>query len=260
MPEDKELSFWDHLDVLRHLLMRVVVVWLVFGIGYFILMPEIFDKVILAPCYDNFVFYDLLKYIGTSLGFTGDFFTKEFTVHLININMAAQFFTHLSTAFWLSVVTAVPYLIYEAWRFIAPALYKEEKRGVRKAFLLGTVMFFIGVAVGYFMVFPLTLRFLATYELSGAIENQISLNSYIDIFMMLILCIGLSFELPLVTWILSLIGLLNRKTMREYRRHSFIVFFILAAIITPTGDPFTLSVVAIPLCLLYEMSIYLMKK
>ncbi|MDD6473649.1 MAG: twin-arginine translocase subunit TatC [Bacteroidales bacterium] len=260
MPEDKELSFWDHLDVLRHLLMRVVVVWLVFGIGYFILMPEIFDKVILAPCYDNFVFYDLLKYIGTSLGFTGDFFTKEFTVHLININMAAQFFTHLSTAFWLSVVTAVPYLIYEAWRFIAPALYKEEKRGVRKAFLLGTVMFFIGVAVGYFMVFPLTLRFLATYELSGAIENQISLNSYIDIFMMLILCIGLSFELPLVTWILSLIGLLNRKTMREYRRHSVIVIFILAAIITPTGDPFTLSVVAIPLCLLYEMSIYLMKK
>ena len=174
--------------------------------------------------------------------------------------MAAQFFTHLSTAFWLSVVTAVPYLIYEAWRFIAPALYKEEKRGVRKAFLLGTVMFFIGVAVGYFMVFPLTLRFLATYELSGAIENQISLNSYIDIFMMLILCIGLSFELPLVTWILSLIGLLNRKTMREYRRHSVIVIFILAAIITPTGDPFTLSVVAIPLCLLYEMSIYLMKK
>ena len=240
--------------------MRVVVVWLVFGIGYFILMPEIFDKVILAPCYDNFVFYDLLKYIGTSLGFTGDFFTKEFTVHLININMAAQFFTHLSTAFWLSVVTAVPYLIYEAWRFTAPALYKEEKRGVRKAFLLGTVMFFIGVAVGYFMVFPLTLRFLATYELSGAIENQISLNSYIDIFMMLILCIGLSFELPLVTWILSLIGLLNRKTMREYRRHSVIVIFILAAIITPTGDPFTLSVVAIPLCLLYEMSIYLMKK
>ena len=260
MPEDKELSFWDHLDVLRHLLMRVVVVWLVFVIVYFILMPEIFDKVILAPCYDNFVFYDLLKYIGTSLGFTGDFFTKEFTVHLININMAAQFFTHLSTAFWLSVVTAVPYLIYEAWRFIAPALYKEEKRGVRKAFLLGTVMFFIGVAVGYFMVFPLTLRFLATYELSGAIENQISLNSYIDIFMMLILCIGLSFELPLVTWILSLIGLLNRKTMREYRRHSVIVIFILAAIITPTGDPFTLSVVAIPLCLLYEMSIYLMKK
>ena len=260
MPEDKELSFWDHLDVLRHLLMRVVVVWLVFGIGYFILMPEIFDKVILAPCYDNFVFYDLLKYIGTSLGFTGDFFTKEFTVHLININMAAQFFTHLSTAFWLSVVTAVPYLIYEAWRFIAPALYKEEKRGVRKAFLLGTVMFFIGVAVGYFMVFPLTLRFLATSELSGAIENQISLNSYIDIFMMLILCIGLSFELPLVTWILYLIGLLNRKTMREYRRHSVIVIFILAAIITPTGDPFTLSVVAIPLCLLYEMSIYLMKK
>ena len=120
-------------------------------------------------------------------------------------------------------------------------------------------MFFLGVLLGYFMVYPLTLRFLATYELSTQIENQISLNSYIDNFMMLVLMMGLVFELPLVTWLLSLMGLVTKSFLRKYRRHAIVLIFIVAAIITPTGDPFTLSVVAIPLCLLYEMSILLIK-
>ena len=131
----------------------------------------------------------------------------------------------------------------------------EETRGVRKALALGTVMFFIGVLLGYFMVYPLTLRFLSTYQLSTLIENQISLNSYINNFMMLVLCMGLAFELPLLTWLLSLLGLVNKAFLRKYRRHAVVVIVILAAVITPTGDPFTLSVVAIPLYLLYELSI-----
>ena len=120
-------------------------------------------------------------------------------------------------------------------------------------------MFFLGVLLGYFMVYPLTLRFLSTYELSAAIENQISLNSYIDNFMMLVLCMGLAFELPLVTWLLSLLGVVNKSFLRKYRRHAVVIIVIAAAIITPTGDPFTLSVVAIPLYLLYEMSILMIK-
>ena len=132
-------------------------------------------------------------------------------------------------------------------------------RGVRKALCVGTVMFFVGVLLGYFMVWPLTLRFLSTYQLSTLIENQISLNSYIDNFMMLVLCMGLAFELPLVTWLLSLLGLVNRAFLRRYRRHAAVVIVILAAVITPTGDPFTLSVVAIPLYLLYELSILMVK-
>ena len=178
---------------------------------------------------------------------------------LVNINLAAPFLIHMSTAFWMSVVTAAPYLFYEIWRFVSPALYPHELRGVRKAMLIGAGMFFVGVLIGYFMVYPLTLRFLSTYQLSSLIENQISLNSYIDNFMMLILCMGLAFELPLVTWLLSLLGIVHKRLLRKYRRHAVVLIVIVAAVITPTGDPFTLAVVAIPLYLLYELSILMIK-
>ncbi|NCC09319.1 MAG: twin-arginine translocase subunit TatC [Bacteroidia bacterium] len=253
------MTFWDHLEDLRRVLFRVIAIWLVLAIGYFIAMPHLFDRVILAPCHNDFIFYDLLRYIGTRFNLTDEFFTQEFKVKLVNINLAAPFFIHLSTAFWMSVVTAMPYLLFEVWRFISPALYPNERSGVRKALMVGTVMFFIGVALGYFMVYPLTLRFLSTYQLSAEIENILSLNSYIDNFMMLILCMGLAFELPLVTWLLSLLGLVNKSLLRTYRRHAFVIIVIAAAIITPTGDPFTLSVVAIPLYLLYELSILMIK-
>lgn len=256
---DNELTFWDHLDVLRRALFRILAVWMVLAVGYFLAMPVLFDKVILAPCHNDFIFYDLLRWIGQELDLKDEFFTSEFHVKLVNINLAAPFFIHISTAFWMSVVTATPYLFYEVWRFIRPALYTNERNGVRKALSIGTVMFFFGVALGYFMVYPLTLRFLSTYQLSATIENQISLNSYIDNFMMLVLCMGLAFELPLVTWLLSLLGLVHKTMLRKYRRHAIVLIVIAAAIITPTGDPFTLSVVAIPLYLLYELSILMIR-
>ena len=259
MSADKELTFWDHLDELRKVLIRVLVVWFVLAVAYFVAMPWLFDRVILAPCNNDFIFYDLLRFIGEKLDLRDEFFTQEFHVKLVNINLAAPFLIHMSTAFWMSVVTAMPYLFYEVWRFISPALYPNEMRGVRKAMAIGTVMFFVGVLLGYFIVYPLTLRFLSTYQLSGLIENQISLNSYIDNFMMLNLCMGAAFELPLLAWLLSLLGLVNKAFLRKYRRHAAVVIVILAAVITPTGDPFTLSVVAIPLYLLYELSILMIK-
>ena len=256
---EKELTFWDHLDELRRVLFRVLGVWFVLAIGYFIAMPYLFDNVILAPCHNDFIFYDLLRWIGQRLDLQDEFFTQEFHVKLVNINLAAPFFVHMSTAFWMSVVTAAPYTFYEIWRFVSPALYPNERKGVRKSLGIGTVMFFIGVLLGYFMVYPLTLRFLSTYQLSAAIENQISLNSYIDNFMMLVLCMGLAFELPLVTWLLSLLGLVHKTFLRKYRRHAVVIIVIASAIITPTGDPFTLTVVAVPLYLLYELSILMIK-
>ena len=256
---EKELTFWDHLDELRRVLFRVLGVWFVLAIGYFIAMPYLFDKVIMAPCHNDFIYYDLLRWKGQSLDLQDEFFTQEFHVKLVNINLAAPFFVHMSTAFWMSVVTAAPYFFYEIWRFVSPALYPNERKGVRKALGIGTVMFFIGVLLGYFMVYPLTLRFLSTYQLSAAIENQISLNSYIDNFMMLVLCMGLAFELPLVTWLLSLLGLVHKTFLRKYRRHAVVIIVIASAIITPTGDPFTLTVVAVPLYLLYELSILMIK-
>ncbi len=255
----KELTFWDHLDELRWVLMRILVVWFVLAVGYFIAMPWLFDKVILAPCHNDFIFYDVLRYVGQLFHMDDAFFTEDFHVKLININLAAPFFIQISTAFWMSVVTATPYLFFEIWRFISPALYPNERRGVKKALLIGTVMFFLGVLLGYFMVYPLTLRFLASYQLSAEIENQISLNSYIDNFMMLVLCMGLAFELPLVTWLLSLMGIVHKSFLRKYRRHAAIIIVFVAAVITPTGDPFTLTVVSVPLYLLYELSILMIK-
>lgn len=259
--EERELSFWDHLDVLRWLIVRVIVAWVVLAVAFFIIMPDFFDKIILAPCYNDFIFYDCLRWIGKTLHLNDPFFTQDgFEVHLQNINLASQFFVHITTSFLMAVVVTAPYLVYEIWRFVRPALYPNELKGVRKAFSLGTMFFFLGVAVGYFMIFPLALRFLSTYQLSAAIENEISLNSYIDNFMMLVLMMGVAFELPLVTWLLSLLGLVTRSFLREYRRHAFLVIVVFAAIITPTGDPFTLSAVALPLYLLYELSIFMVKE
>ena len=184
------MTFWDHLDVLRRILFRVIGIWLVLAIGFFIAMPYLFDNVILAPCHNDFAFYDLLRYIGQKFNLTDEFFTQEFKVKLLNFNLAAPFFIHMSTAFYLSVVVAIPYLFYEIWRFVNPALYANERRGVRKALFIGTIMFYIGMLLGYYMVFPLTLRFLSTYQLSAEVENVLSLSSYIDNFMMLILCMG----------------------------------------------------------------------
>lgn len=256
---DKELTFWEHLDELRCVLFRVIGVWFVLAVGYFVAMPWLFDSVVLAPCHDDFFFYGLLRRVGQIFSMQEGVFTQGAEIRLININLAAPFFIHLSTAFWMSVVTAVPYLFFEVWRFIRPALYPNEQRGVRKALCIGTVMFYVGVLLGYFMVYPLTLRFLSTYQLSASIENQISLNSYIDNFMMLILCMGLAFELPLVTWMLSLLGLVHKSLLRRYRRHALVIITFIAAVITPTGDPFTLAVVTIPLYMLYELSILLIK-
>jgi sec-independent protein translocase protein TatC len=255
-----EMTFWDHLDVLRHALFRIIGVWLVLAVVYFAAMPTLFDEVVLAPCRNDFIFYDMLRRVGDTFGLTDDFFTQEFSVKLVNINLAAPFLIHMSTAFWMAVVTTMPYILYEVWRFVRPALYPKELSGVRKALVLGTVMFFAGVLIGYFMVYPLTLRFLSTYTLSAQIENIISLNSYIDNFMMLILCMGLAFELPLLTWLLSIMGVVDKAFLRKYRRHAVVAIVIIAAVITPTGDPFTLTIVSLPLYLLYEISILMIKE
>ena len=146
------------------------------------------------------------------------------------------------------------------WTFVRPALYEKEVRGARIAFALGTVMFYLGVAVGYFLVFPITMRFLFTYQLSSTIHNQLSLDSYMDNFLMLNLVMGLVFELPLLAWTLSAIGILRRKFFSRYRRHAVVVLLVLAAVITPTGDPFTLMIVFLPLYLLFEVSALIVKK
>lgn len=255
-----EMTFWEHIEEFRWSIIRVVGVWLVVAIGYFVAMPYLFDAVILAPCHNDFIFYELLRKVALYGGIESDFIMQPFEVTLININLAAPFFIHISTALTLAIVTCIPYLFYELWRFVSPALEARERRGIKGVFTFGSVMFFLGVALGYFMVYPLTLRFLSGYQISTQIDNMISLNSYIDNFAMLIVCMGIAFEFPLILWLLSYMGIVSRSMLRHYRRHAIAIVVIVAAIITPTGDPFTLTVVSLPLYLLYELSILLAKE
>ena len=262
MAEEKlqEMSFWDHIDALRAVLIRVVVVLVAVTIGLFAVMPTIFDTVILAPCHGDFALYRLFERMTSSVSWLPQFSTEGFQVELINIKLASQFFIHMSSSFWLALALTFPFVLYQLWTFIAPALYPNEKRGVKLAFFMGCLMFFLGVAVGYFVVFPVTLRFLADYHVSAMVPNQISLDSYMDTFLMLIFVMGVIFELPMVAWLLGSLGVLKRDFFRTYRRHAIIVLLALAAIITPTGDPFTLMVVFLPIYLLYELSAYLVPK
>lgn len=259
--EDKsaEMSFWGHLDALRSVLWKASAVLVVCVIGFFSVMPDIFDSVILAPCRGDFVLYRLFEKVTQMFPSLPQFTTEGFHVELINIQLASQFFIHMSTSFWLALVFSCPVLLYLLWTFVKPALYANEVRGVKMAFCLGTVMFFLGVAVGYFIVFPVTLRFLAEYQVSALVPNQISLDSYMDTFVAMLFVMGLVFELPLVAWTLGAIGILHREWLRKYRRHAIVALLVLAAFITPTGDPFTLMVVFTPLYMLYELSIFFVK-
>ncbi|MBQ4229897.1 MAG: twin-arginine translocase subunit TatC [Bacteroidaceae bacterium] len=253
--QEGAMSFWDHLEVLRWAVFRSACVLMVIMIGTFIAMPYIFDRFILAPTNNDFFTYRWLNAIGRGIVKL----SPDFDVQIININVASQFMTHISTSISLAAVIAFPYFIWEIWRFIEPALFEDEVKHLKPAFLGGTLMFYVGCAIGYMLVFPFTFRFLVEYNLSPNITNQINLQSYIDNFTMLILVMGIVFEMPLLAWLLSLFGILKKSFLREYKKHAIVILLISAAIITPSGDPFTLMLVFIPLYVLYELSILVVR-
>lgn len=259
---DSGMSFWEHLDVLRGVLIRAAVLLLIVTIGMFCLMPQIFDSVILAPCNQQFPVYSFLNHIQSAdiLGLSSTEFEQDFNIELININLASQFMIHMSLSFWLALVLSAPALMFLLWQFVSPGLYKRERKPITIGLTFGTVMFYLGVAVSYFIVFPLTLRFLSGYQLSSEIPNIISIQSYMDTLINLSLLLGLAFELPLVAMILGRFRLLTRNFFARYRRHAIVALLVLAAVITPTGDPFTLLVVFIPLYLLWESSALLVPR
>ena len=249
------MSFWDHLEVLRWAVFRSACVLMVIMIGTFIAMPYIFDRFILAPTNNDFFTYRWLNAIGRGIVKL----SPDFDVQIININVASQFMTHISTSISLAAVIAFPYFIWEIWRFIEPALFEDEVKHLKPAFLGGTLMFYVGCAIGYMLVFPFTFRFLVEYNLSPNITNQINLQSYIDNFTMLILVMGIVFEMPLLAWLLSLFGILKKSFLHKNKKHAIVILLISAAIITPSGDPFTLMLVFIPLYVLYELSILVVR-
>lgn len=258
--EDAGLSFWGHLEVLRWALFRVAVALVILMVACFVAMPYVFDSFVLGPTTSDFFLYRWLGQFSRILPFFDGFADEQFKVDIININVASQFMTHMTTSFWFALVLIFPYLIYEIWKFVSPALFPHEKKSIGFAFSFGTVMFFLGCAIGYCLVFPFTFRFLTNYTISANIVNQISLNSYMNNFLMMIFIMGVVFELPLLIWVLSNMGMVNRTFLKQYRRHAIVVLMILAAVITPSGDPFTLMVVFLPLYCLYELGIRLARR
>lgn len=250
-----EMSFWGHLDALRSVLFKIVAVFLVLAIAAFIIMPWFFDHVVLAPCQGDFItyrFFDMISGAGIlPAELSAD---PNFHVNLVSMQLTTQFFIHMSSSCWLAFVVGFPIIIYLLWTFVEPALYDSEKHGIRRAFFFGNLMFFLGVIVGYFIVLPLAVRFLSQYTISDRVTGMISLDSYMDNFYTLILLMGMVFELPLLAWLLGKMGLLRRSFFGKYRRHAIVAILILAGMITPTGDPFTLFAVFVPVYALWELS------
>ena len=239
------LTFWDHLDVLRSSLIRMGVAVVVFAVAAFCLKDELFS-VVLAPRSSNFVTYKLLG-------------VDPFSIHLMNTGLTEQFMIHMRTAIYAGLLVASPYILYELFRFVSPGLYQNERHYVVWIVGAAYMMFLMGTLANYFVVFPLTVRFLGTYQVSPDVANMLTLQSYIDTLIGMSLVMGVVFELPVVCGLLGHMGLINNRMMSEYRRHAIVAILIVAAIITPTTDMFTLFVVALPIYLLYELSIQIVR-
>ena len=239
----KQATFWEHLDELRWAILRSLGVTVVFAVALFCLKDQLFN-VVLAPRTSSFITYRLIG-------------ADSFSIHLMNIGLTEQFMTHLRVAIYAGLLFALPYVLYKLFRFVSPGLYQNERKAATWIVGSSYLMFLLGTLINYFIIFPFTLRFLGTYQVSEDVANMLTLQSYIDTLITMSFVLGLVFELPVVCAILGRMGFINGNLMRRYRRHAIVAILIIAAIITPTTDMFTLLVVSVPIWLLYEMSILL---
>jgi sec-independent protein translocase protein TatC len=239
------LTFWDHLDELRSVFIRILVVTAAAAVVAFCLKDELF-AIVLAPRSSDFITYRLMG-------------VEPFCVNLMNTGLTEQFMIHMKTAMYAGILVALPYIIYMLFGFISPALYDNERKYATLLCGSGYVMFMLGTLLNYFLIFPLTVKFLGTYQVSEDVANMLTLQSYMDTLLMMNLVMGIVFELPVVSWILGRMGLVNARMMKSFRRHAVVAIVAVAAIITPTTDAFTLIVVALPIWLLYELSIVIVR-
>ncbi|REJ81436.1 MAG: twin-arginine translocase subunit TatC [Bacteroidetes bacterium] len=251
-----EMTFLGHLEELRWHLVRSVSVLMVFAIALFAFKEFVFDEVLLAPKNPDFFTYRQLCKIALWMNLGEDFCIREIPFVLISTDLSAQFTTHMWVAFIGGFVCAFPYIIWELWRFIKPALHKQERRYARGIVFYTSFLFLCGVLFGYYVISPMTINFLGSYQVSESVKNTITLSSFISTITTMTIISGIIFELPIIVYFLSKIGILNPTFMRTYRRHAVVIILILAAVITPTSDATTLMLVAIPLYVLYELSIF----
>lgn len=249
------MTFWDHLEELRTVLLKSLAAWLVGVVAAFLCKDLLFSW-LFAPASSDFVLYSTLCRLAESTGWAA-LCPGEMEVSFLNTELTAQFMTHVEVSLWAGFILALPFIVYWLYGFVAPALYEHEKKYSIALVACATTLFILGVILDYFLIFPFSFRFLSSYQVTDIVVNQISLSSYISLFIILALLMGLLFEVPVVTWFLAKMGILNASQLRKGRKYVFVAILILAAIITPTGDPFTLMMVTLPIYLLYELSIWI---
>ena len=239
------MTFWDHLDELRTVIIRSLVITMLAAAVAFCLKEQLF-AVVLAPRTSDFITFRLMG-------------VEPFSIHLMNTGLTEQFMIHLKTAMYAGLLVASPYIIYLLFRFVSPALYDNERKYATTLVGSGYLMFMLGTLLNYFLIFPLTVKFLGTYQVSEDVANMLTLQSYMDTLLTMSLVMGIVFELPVVSWLLGKMGLINASMMRTWRKHAIVAILVVSAIITPTTDAFTLFIVALPIWLLYEVSILIVK-
>lgn len=250
------MTFGGHLEVLRKMLFRVIGVIVTFAVVIFCFKDITFD-ILLAPQNNHFVTFEFIEWLAKELGWNFRF--PEYDIKLISTDLSAQFMTHISTSLYLGLLMGSPFLVYELFRFILPALYDDERKHSVKIALSIYGLFIIGILLSYFLLFPISFQFLANYQVDSSIENTITLSSYISTFVTLSFMMGVVFQLPVICFFLAKMGLVSGDMLARYKKHAFIVILVIAAIITPP-DAFTLVIVTLPMYLLYLLGVFIAKR
>lgn len=252
--EEKEMSFLDHLEELRWHLVKSVIAILIGAVIAFIYDEILFDKILFAPKDPNFITYRAFCYVGKFFGLGDGLCIHTIPIQIINMNMGGQFNMHMWASLIAGIILASPYILYQIWSFLRPALYTHEKKSASGLLFYASVLFLLGVAFGYFVLAALSVNFLGNYQISGNIENNINISSYISTITTVTLATGVLFELPIFIYFLTKIGMVTPQFLRKYRRHALILNLIISAVITPP-DLISQIIVALPLTLLYEIGI-----
>lgn len=254
--EEEKMSFLDHLEILRWHLIRIVIALFVGASLAFVFKSFVFDTIVLAPAFNEFITYRIICDLSNAVRMGDGLCFDDLNFLLINLTMAGQFTMHILVSIVAGIIVAFPYILFEVWRFIKPALSKGEKGYARGLVFWGSFLFLNGVLFGYYIITPLSVQFLGNYNVSDLVKNQISLSSYISTVTTITLSSGLVFQLPIIIYFLSKLGFVTPELLKTYRRHSVIAVMLLSALITPP-DVTSQILVAIPLIFLYEISIWI---
>ncbi|MEK6154883.1 twin-arginine translocase subunit TatC [Flavobacteriaceae bacterium 3-367] len=261
MAKDKEvneMSFLDHLEELRWHLIRSTLVVVILGSVAFLMRGFIFDTVIFGPKQMSFPTYRLFCDIATYLGFDSAFCADKLPFTIQNRTMAGQFSAHIWTSIWAGFIVGFPYVLYELWKFISPGLYEKERKNSRGFILIASLLFFMGALFGYYVVAPLSINFLGTYQVSKEVLNEIDISSFIATVRASVIACGILFELPILIFFLTKVGLVTPEILKKYRKIALVIVLILSAVITPP-DVASQIIVAVPVLVLYQISIYISK-